>query len=115
MCVTLPWMRSATTELTEQAQSIFSQLGYTVVGDGQQFRAERDWKVVQVTATANGISLPESGSLHCFVTPTSEAERLRQQLRDRDPDYEWAVISVDEEQDDYSVERAPPGPQHDLT
>lgn len=96
-------------DLAEQARSIFNQLGYTVVGDGTEFRAERDWKVVRVTATENGADVPDAGSLRCFVTPHANARALRQQLRDSDPDYEWAVIAVDG--DDYEVERAPPGPK----
>lgn len=102
-------MRVTTTDLTERAQSIFDQLGYTVVGDGRQFRAERDWKVVDVLATKQPVDVPETGSLRCFVTPASAAAALRQRLRERDPDYEWAVIGIND--DDYEVERAPPGPQ----
>lgn len=97
------------TELVNQAHSIFDQLGYTVVGDGPEFRAERGWKVVRVTATENGSDVPSDGTLRCFVTPRANATTLRRQLRDDDPEYEWAVISVDGE--DYEVERAPPGPR----
>lgn len=111
VCATLAWMRVTTTDLTERAQSIFDQLGYTVVGDGRQFRAERDWKVVDVLATKQPIDVPETGSLRAFVTPAGRAATLRQRLRERDPDYEWAVIGIKDDDDDYEVERAPPGPQ----
>ncbi len=95
-------------ELTEQAKSIFDQLGYTVVDTGSEVRAERDWKVVHVTPTQAGDTVPDAGSLRCFVTPQSQVTTLRQRLHDYDPDYEWAIIGVDG--DDYEVARAPPGP-----
>ncbi|ADJ14810.1 DUF7116 family protein [Halalkalicoccus jeotgali] len=80
----------------EQARSIFSELGYTLSGDGTEFRAEREWKVVHVTATTDEDedSIPDSGSLRCFVTYREAAESLVRRLSDLKPDYEWAVISV---------------------
>lgn len=101
-------MGTVSTQLGERARSIFNDLGYTVVGDGQQFRAKRDWKVIEVTATESIDDLPTAGSLRCFVTPDRLAPEYRRRLRQIDPEYEWAVISVDD--DEYSVERAPPGP-----
>ncbi len=101
-------MREPTTELTDQARSIFDQLGYTVIDDGQEIRAERDWKVVQVTPTRDSSTIPERGSLRCFVTPQAVAPELRRELRNRDLEYEWAIIAVAD--DDYDVMRAPPGP-----
>lgn len=92
----------------EQARSIFSELGYTLSGDGTEFRAEREWKVVHVTATADEDegSIPDSGSLRCFVTYREAAESLVRRLSDLGPDYEWAVISVDDGAD-YDVIHAP--------
>lgn len=92
----------------EQARSIFNELGYTLSGDGTEFRAEREWKVVQVTATADEHeeSIPDSGSLRCFVTYREAAESLVRRLSDLGPDYEWAVISVDDGTD-YDVIHAP--------
>ncbi|MEM4782418.1 MAG: hypothetical protein QXG03_12780 [Halalkalicoccus sp.] len=91
----------------EQARSIFSELGYTLSGDGSEFRAEREWKVVHVTATTDEseTSIPDSGSLRCFVTYKDAADSLVRRLSEFKPDYEWAVISITE--DDYDVLRAP--------
>lgn len=102
-------MGVVSTPPVEQARSIFSKLGYSLSGDGSEFRAERDWKVVTVTATADAEDTPESGTLRCFVTYREEARSLRRRLRRADPEYEWAIISV-EEDDDYEVVRAPPSP-----
>ncbi|MCH7660451.1 MAG: hypothetical protein IH933_07630 [Euryarchaeota archaeon] len=93
----------------EQARSIFSELGYTLSGDGSEFRAEREWKVVHVTATADdeegSILGSDSDSLRCFVTYRETAEALVHRLSEFKPDYEWAVISVGD--DDYDVLHAP--------
>lgn len=102
-------MGVVSTPPVEQARSIFSQLGYSLTGDGSEFRAERDWKVVTVTATADAGETPDSGTLRCFVTYREEAASLRKRLRRADPEYEWAIISVAED-DDYEVVRAPPCP-----
>lgn len=101
-------MGTVSTQLGERARSIFNNLGYTVVGDGHEFRAKRDWKIIDVTVTETLDELPTAGSLRCFVTPKRSASELRRHLRQIDPEYEWAIISVDDE--DYRVERAPPGP-----
>lgn len=99
-------MESATAALETRARSIFDDLGYTVVGEGAEFRAERDWKVVQVTAT-DGSADPTDDGLRCYVTPSEHAGSLRRELAGSDCE-EWAVIALDEE--DYEVVRAPPGP-----
>lgn len=106
-------MRVTAPNLTEYAQSIFAELGYEVVGDGEEFRAERDWKVIEVLATDQPTELPDTGSMRCFVTPSTKAKELRRKVRERDPEYEWALISVRERDNDYDyeVERAPPGPR----
>ncbi|MFC4407527.1 DUF7116 family protein [Haloarchaeobius iranensis] len=96
--------------LREEAESIFSRLGYTVTTDGDEVRAERDWKVVHVTATEELHNPPESaspGAYRCFVTRREHADAVRRRVRKADPEYEWAVIGVDDEAD-YEVERAPP-------
>lgn len=99
-------MERAPAALATRARSIFDDLGYTVRGDGTQFRAERDWKVVQVTAT-DGQSVPEGDGLQCYVTPRDEVGTLRSRLAHHD-DAEWAIIAVDG--DDHEVVDAPPGP-----
>ncbi|WP_435318764.1 DUF7116 family protein [Haloarchaeobius sp. TZWSO28] len=93
----------------EQARRVFDRLGYTVTGDGDEFRAERDWKVVHVTATTDLREPPIAGtdSLHCFVTNKERAQRVRRRVQEANPGYEWAVIGVDDN-DQYEVERAPP-------
>jgi hypothetical protein len=102
-------MRPVNIRLVEQARSIFTELGYTVEGGGREFTAQRDWKSVRVTMIEDGDDLPETGSLRCFVTESQAAGELRRRLRQRNPDYEWAIIGIDGE--DYHVERAPPGPR----
>jgi hypothetical protein len=85
-------MESATAALETRARSIFDDLGYTVVGDGPEFRAERDWKVVQVTAT-DGTADPNDDGLHCYVTSSEHAGDLRRTLAGSECD-EWAVIAI---------------------
>ncbi|WP_049923231.1 DUF7116 family protein [Halopiger djelfimassiliensis] len=97
--------------LVEQARSIFAELGYTVEGNGPEFRAERAWKVVHVNTIIERGQLPPSSTddFHCFVAQPEDADALEDRLTSVDPDYEWAIIVVDG--DDYQVERAPPGPR----
>ncbi|RQG96970.1 DUF7116 family protein [Natrarchaeobius chitinivorans] len=97
--------------LVEQARSIFADLGYTVEGDGPEFRAERAWKVVHVNTVLENRTLPSSssGQFHCFVAQPDDADDLETRLKSADPNYEWAIIVVDGEE--YQVERAPPGPR----
>lgn len=101
-------MGNGSTDLERRARSIFDDLGYTVVGDGAEFRAERAWKVVQVRATETEPELVDSETLQCYVTDREQVRSVRRRLSRADPDFEWAVIAVDE--DEYEVERAPPGP-----
>ena len=101
---------STNRHLREEAESIFSRLGYTVTTDGDEFTAKRDGKVVHVTATEETCEPPESataGSLRCFVTSIDHADSVRRQIRETNPEYEWAVIGVGEEEE-YQVARAPP-------
>lgn len=101
-------MGTVNTRLVEQARSIFTKLGYTVSGRGTEFTAERGWKVVQVTATTEPEDAPESGGLRCFVTDEENEQAISRRLRRENPEYDWAIIAVTDE--DYEVVRAPPGP-----
>jgi len=100
-------MAPVSTPPTKEARSIFNRLGYEVLDDGDEFRARRKWREVRVSAIADSGDAPKYGTLRCFVTWTENATRLSQQIRDSNPDYEWAVIAVDDE-GDYEVARAPP-------
>ncbi len=99
-------MENGTADLARRARSIFDQLGYTVVGDGTEFRAERDWKSVRVEVTTEP-AVDAIEGLCCFVTPSDAVASLRQRLDDARTD-EWAIIAVDGE--DHEIVRAPPGP-----
>lgn len=100
-------MGTVSTPPVEQARSIFSELGYTITGDGPEFRAEREWKVVHVSTITDPEETLDSGSLRCFVTDRETAESLERRLKHTDPEYEWAIISVGDDTD-YDVVRAPP-------
>lgn len=100
-------MGTVSTPPVEQARSIFNDLGYTISGDGPEFRAEREWKVVHVSAINEPQETPDSGTLRCFVTYRETAELLERQLTQLNPDYEWAIISVTDDAE-YDVVRAPP-------
>jgi hypothetical protein len=99
-------MATVSTPPTDRARTIFNDLGYTVSGDGDEFRAERKWRVVRVTALADSDTTPDDGDLRCFVTWNDCASELRERLRRTEPEYEWAIISV-RESGDYEVLRAP--------
>ncbi|NHN59106.1 MULTISPECIES: hypothetical protein [Halorussus] len=100
-------MATVSTPPIDHAKSIFADLGYTVSGDGEEFRAERKWRVVRVTAVADSDDTPDDGELRCFVAWNEQASELRNRLRRTDPEYEWAIIGV-EDGGDYEVLRAPP-------
>lgn len=99
-------MATVSTPPVDQARTIFSDLGYTVSGDGDEFRAERKWRVVHVSVLADSAETPNDGDLRCFVTWKESAAELRRNLRRADPEYEWAVIGVNDG-GDYEVMRAP--------
>ncbi|WP_137287548.1 DUF7116 family protein [Halorussus salinisoli] len=103
-------MATVSTPPIDQAKTIFADLGYTVSGDGEEFRAERKWRVVRVTAVTDSEETPDDGDLRCFVTWNEYASELRNQLRQTDPEYEWAIIGV-RDGGDYEVLRAPPSVQ----
>jgi hypothetical protein len=95
-------MGTVTTSLRRQAQSIFSDLGYSVSSEGGDLRAERKWRVVYVTPMPEPRDPPATGDLRCFVTWSDHVPALERRLRRADPDYEWAVIGV-REGGDYEV------------
>lgn len=95
-------MGSVTASLAETAESIFSDLGYSVSRCGDELRAERKWRSVQVTPMTEPGETPDSGDLRCFVVPSECANDLREKLLGRRPDYDWAIIGVESE-DDYEV------------
>ncbi|MFC6733154.1 MULTISPECIES: hypothetical protein [unclassified Haladaptatus] len=102
-------MGPVNTPPVEEARSIFTTLGYTVSGSGTEFTAERKWRTVNVTATDGEGRLPSSGTLRCFVTWRQRADPLRRRLLEEKPDYDWAIISVDAD-DDYEVIHPVVGP-----
>jgi len=95
-------MRAVTKRLDEKAQSIFADLGYTVTDRGGEYLAERKWRAVHVTPAESFDETPESGEYRCFVTWTEDVPDLETRLEAADPDYEWAIMGVDDE-GDYEV------------
>lgn len=100
-------MGTVTTPPADEARSIFDDLGYSVTGRGEEFRAIRDWKEVHVLAVDGEVDAPDDGSYRCFVTWKDRAPELEARLARLDPPYEWAVIGVADD-GDYEVARAPP-------
>lgn len=95
-------MGTVTTHLASQARSIFDDLGYTVSDDGEEIRAERKWRVVQVTPMPEPTDAPTSGEYRCFVTRAGQCHDLRRRLERQNVAYDWAIISVDD-RGDYEV------------
>ncbi|WP_254535159.1 DUF7116 family protein [Halomarina litorea] len=87
-------MGVVSTPLLDEARSIFTDLGYTVTELGSELRAERKWRIVYITADAPD-EVSEDVDLRCFVASANRATRLRDDLLDRAPDYDWAVMSLD--------------------
>jgi hypothetical protein len=100
-------MVAVATKLVERAEDIFTDLGYTVSGEGAELRAERKWRVVRVTVLDEAEDVPERGDLRCFVAPERRAETLMERVLALAPDYDWAIISVDG--DSYEVLHPPVG------
>jgi hypothetical protein len=84
---------------TEEARTIFDELGYRIVGDGHSFRARREWKEVEVTALGDPeppeVEVCEEASLCCFVTWESNCTEWVSTLAEM-VGGEWALIAVDE-------------------
>ncbi|MFB6170752.1 MAG: hypothetical protein ABEJ06_06345 [Haloarculaceae archaeon] len=95
VCGRVTWMRDATTPLDETARSIFTDLGYTVTENGSELLAERKWRTVRVT-TADPCDAPEHGALRCFVAEEERAHDVCEELLETKPDYDWAVLGVDD-------------------
>jgi hypothetical protein len=93
-------MGAVSTSLIEEARTIFSNLGYEVTDDGEELRAERKWRTVHVT-TADPEQAATHGQLRCFVARAERAAEVRERLLAAEPEYDWAVVSVDD--DDYHV------------
>lgn len=93
-------MGAVSTSLLDEARTIFTDLGYEVSDDGEELRAERKWRTVHVT-TADPAEAPTGGSLRCFVARSEQAADVRERLLESEPDYDWAVIGVAD--DDYRV------------
>ena len=89
-------MGAVTTSLASQAESIFDDLGYTVSRHDTELLAERKWRAVRVTLSYPE-SVPSDGEFRCFVTRSEEATSTRRRVALADPDYEWAVIGVDDD------------------
>ena len=49
-----------------------------------------------MTAADESTAIPESGDLRCFVAWEDAANDLRDRLLAATPDYDWAVIGVDD-------------------
>lgn len=98
-------MGVVSTTLRQEAQSIFTDLGYEVASDGSQLRATRKWRVVDVTPMEEPEEPPASGGMRCFVTWSDHIDALERRLTNANPDYEWAIIGVTEE--DYVVSTCP--------
>lgn len=75
---------------------MFRDLGYEITEADGELRAERKWRTVYVT-TADPGAANTHGRLRCFVARADEAAGVRDRLLDLAPDYDWAVISVDDE------------------
>lgn len=95
-------MGTVSRRLDSQARSIFDDLGYTVSSDGDEITAERKWRRVHVTPMAEPIEVPSSGRYRCFVTREGNCRELERQLRRRQPNYDWAIMGIDET-GDYEV------------
>ena len=67
-----------------------------------EYLAERKWRAVHVTPAETFDETPESGEYRCFVAWTEDVPDLETRLEAADPDYEWAIMGVDDE-GDYEV------------
>ncbi|WP_066413219.1 DUF7116 family protein [Halorubrum aethiopicum] len=110
-------MATASIPPTTEARDVFRELGYSVSEGGREFVAERKWRRVLVTALCMedddlGPYLTDGGEtprLRCFVTWRTNADDLQERLTSLKPPYDWAVIGVDPDGDDFSVMEGAPG------
>ena len=100
-------MSTVSTALRREAESIFTDRGHTVEGNGRELRATRKCRVVRVTPMAEPGDPPQEGSLRCFVTWADSVGELERRLSRADLDYQWAVIGV--EDSEHVVSRYPGG------
>jgi hypothetical protein len=89
-------MGAVSTSLVEEARAVFRNLGYEITSDGDELRAERKWRTVYVT-TDDPEAANTHGRLRCFVARDDRAPAVRDRLLELEPDYDWAVISIDED------------------
>jgi len=89
-------MGAVSKPLVEEARAIFRGLGYELTAESDELRAERKWRTVYVT-TADPADANTHGRLRCFVARAERAPEVQDRLLEIEPDYDWAVVSVDEE------------------
>lgn len=89
-------MGAVSTSLAEEARTVFKDLGYEITPEDDEFRAERKWRTVFVT-TDDPETANTHGRLRCFVAQSERASNVRDTLLALEPDYDWAVLSIDEE------------------
>ncbi|MBP1921764.1 hypothetical protein J2751_000761 [Halorubrum alkaliphilum] len=110
-------MATANIPPTTEARDVFRELGYTVDENGREFVAERKWRRVLVTTLCMETDdlepyLTDGGEtprLRCFVTWRNNAGELRDQLVSSKPPYDWAVIGIDADGEDFAVMEGAPG------
>ncbi|MEA1931698.1 DUF7116 family protein [Halohasta litorea] len=103
-------MAPVTIPPTEEARTVFRRLGYAISEEDSEFVAERKWRRVRVTPLcADDAKKPESVlgeesdeglRLRCFVTWMQCTGELREYLRSVKPPYDWAIIGVEEDDDE---------------
>jgi len=104
-------MATASIPPTTEARDVFRELGYTVSEGGQEFIAERKWRRVLVTVLCMDDDdldpyLTDGGEtprLRCFVTWRNRAGDLRDRLVSKKPPYDWAVIGIEADGEDFAV------------
>ena len=89
-------MGAVSKPLVEEARAVFRGLGYELTAEGEELRAERKWRTVYVT-TADPAEANTHGRLRCFVARADRAPEIQDRLLEIEPDYDWAVVSIDEE------------------
>jgi len=103
-------MAPVTIPPTEEARTVFRRLGYAIAEDSGEFVAERKWRRVRVTPLcADDAAEPETvlasestegPRLRCFVTWMQCTGELREYLQRAKPPYDWAIIGIEENDDE---------------